>query len=73
MMKLNEIERHTDLIQAQREEVMQEFKSGRVSILVAYNRVSSGFDIDYSRLVINYEITHDSEDYVLHCRAEHHS
>ena len=55
---------HSDLEQAQREEVMYEFKAGRVNILVATDIVARGIDIDDIRLVINYDVPHDSEDYV---------
>lgn len=64
MMKLNVGEMHSDLEQAQREEVMHEFKAGRVNILVATDIVARGIDIDDIRLVINYDVPHDSEDYV---------
>ena len=63
-MKLNVGEMHSDLEQAQRETVMHEFKAGRVNILVATDIVARGIDIDDIRLVINYDVPHDSEDYV---------
>ena len=63
-MKLNVGEMHSDLKQAQREEVMYEFKAGRINILVATDIVARGIDIDDIRLVINYDVPHDSEDYV---------
>ena len=43
---------------------MHEFKAGRVTILVATDIVARGIDIDDIRLVINYDVPHDSEDYV---------
>lgn len=63
-MKLNVGEMHSDLDQSQREFVMREFKNGRINILVATDIVSRGIDIDDIRLVINYDVPHDSEDYV---------
>lgn len=63
-MKLNVGEMHSDLEQAQREEVMYEFKAGRINILVATDIVARGIDIDDIRLVINYDVPHDCEDYV---------
>nr|WP_302831342.1 DEAD/DEAH box helicase [uncultured Bacteroides sp.] len=63
-MQLNVGEMHSDLEQAQREEVMYEFKAGRINILVATDIVARGIDIDDIRLVINYDVPHDSEDYV---------
>lgn len=63
-MKLNVGEMHSDLEQAQRENIMHEFKAGRINILVATDIVSRGIDIDDIKLVINYDVPHDSEDYV---------
>ena len=63
-MNLNVGEMHSDLEQAQRDQIMHEFKNGRINILVATDIVSRGIDIDDIRLVINYDVPHDSEDYV---------
>lgn len=63
-MHLNVGEMHSDLEQSQRDEIMNEFKAGHVNILVATDIVSRGIDIDDIRLVINYDVPHDSEDYV---------
>ena len=63
-MKLNVGEMHSDLEQSQREEVMYEFKAGHINILVATDIVARGIDIDDIRLVINYDVPHDCEDYV---------
>lgn len=63
-MKLNVGEMHSDLEQGQREEILHEFRNGKVNILVATDIVARGIDIDDIRLVINYDVPHDSEDYV---------
>ena len=63
-LKLNVGEMHSDLEQSQRDHIMHEFKSGRINILVATNIVARGIDIDDIRLVINYDVPHDAEDYV---------
>lgn len=63
-LKFNVAAMHSDLEQTQREEVMKEFKNGRIDILVATDIVSRGIDIDDIRLVINFDIPHDPEDYV---------
>ena len=63
-LKLNVGEMHSDLEQSQRDQIMHEFKNGRINILVATDIVSRGIDIDDIRLVINYDVPHDSEDYV---------
>ena len=62
--KFNVAAMHSDLEQAQREEVMKEFKSGHVDILVATDVVARGIDINDIRLVVNFDIPHDPEDYV---------
>ena len=63
-MKLNVGEMHSDLEQAQRDEVMHTFKAGHINILVATDIVARGIDIDDIRLVINFDVPHDCEDYV---------
>ena len=63
-MNLNVGEMHSDLEQSQRDQIMREFKSGKIKILIATDIVSRGIDIDDIRLVINYDVPHDCEDYV---------
>ena len=63
-LNLNVGEMHSDLEQNQRDQIMHKFKNGRINILVATDIVSRGIDIDDIRLVINYDVPHDSEDYV---------
>lgn len=63
-MKLNVGEMHSDLEQSQRDQIMRDFKNGRINILIATDIVSRGIDIDDIRLVINYDVPHDCEDYV---------
>ena len=55
---------HSDLTQEKREEVMRQFKAGNIDLLVATDVVARGIDIDNIRMVINYDIPHDPEDYV---------
>ena len=57
-------EMHSDLDQAQRDDVMFKFKSGQIDVLVATDIVSRGIDIDDITMVINYDVPHDAEDYV---------
>ena len=45
---------HSDLSQAERDEVMFKFKAGQIDVLVATDIVSRGIDIDDIRMVINY-------------------
>lgn len=63
-MNLNVGEMHSDLEQCKREEILHEFRNGRINILVATDIVARGIDIDDIRLVINFDVPHDSEDYV---------
>ena len=63
-MKINCAEMHSDLSQAERDEVMYRFKAGQADVLVATDIVSRGIDIDDIRIVINYDVPHDAEDYV---------
>ncbi len=63
-MHINSGEMHSDLSQQQRDEMMYHFKSGQVDVLVATDIVARGIDIDDIATVINYDVPHDSEDYV---------
>ena len=55
---------HSDLSQAERDEVMFAFKSGKTDVLIATDIVSRGIDIDDISLVINYDVPTDVEDYI---------
>jgi superfamily II DNA/RNA helicase len=55
---------HSDLEQAERDDVMYQFRSGKIDILVATDIVARGIDIDDIQLVVNYDVPHDKEDYV---------
>lgn len=57
-------EMHSDLEQTRRDEVMHDFKSGHIDILVATDIVARGIDIDDIKMVVNYDVPHDAEDYV---------
>lgn len=63
-IKINSGEMHSDLAQSQRDEVMYQFKSGQIDVLVATDIVARGIDIDDISMVINYDVPHDTEDYV---------
>ncbi len=54
----------SDLDQNEREEVLREFKSKRLRLLVATDVMSRGIDIKEINLVINYDAPRDAEDYV---------
>ncbi len=63
-MNINCAAMHSDLTQAERDDVMYRFKAGHIDVLVATDIVARGIDIDDIRIVINYDVPHDSEDYV---------
>ncbi len=63
-MKINCDQMHSDLSQHERDEVMYRFKAGMTDVLVATDIVARGIDIDDIRIVINYDVPHDAEDYV---------
>ena len=63
-MKINCDQMHSDLSQQERDEVMYRFKAGMTDVLVATDIVARGIDIDDIRIVINYDVPHDAEDYV---------
>jgi ATP-dependent RNA helicase RhlE len=54
----------SDLEQEMREQVLLDFKSRRVKVLVATDILSRGIDIENIDLVINFDVPHDGEDYV---------
>ena len=62
--KFNVKEIHSDLEQGAREDVLLEFRSRRLPILVATDILSRGIDIDNIEMVINYDVPNDGEDYV---------
>ena len=55
---------HSDLEQSERDQVMLDFRNGKVGILVATDVVSRGIDVTDVPLVINYDVPHDPEDYI---------
>ncbi len=57
-------EMHSDLDQSKRDEVMHDFKSGKLKLLVATDIVARGIDIDDIRMVINYDVPREGEEYV---------
>ena len=62
--KINCGEMHSDLTQPERDDIMFKFKSGQIDVLVATDIVARGIDIDDITLVINFDVPHDTEDYV---------
>ena len=54
----------SDLEQDKREQVLLDFKSDKIKILVATDILSRGIHIEDIDLVINYDVPHDGEDYI---------
>jgi ATP-dependent RNA helicase RhlE len=55
---------HSDLEQAEREEIMRAFRNRDVQILIGTDILSRGIDVDGISLVINYDVPPDPEDYI---------
>jgi superfamily II DNA/RNA helicase len=63
-LKINARAMHSDLEQNERDQVMLDFRNGKVDVLVATDVVSRGIDVTDVPLVINFDVPHDPEDYV---------
>ena len=63
-LKIDARAMHSDLEQNERDQVMLDFRNGKVAVLVATDVVSRGIDVTDVPLVINYDVPHDPEDYV---------
>lgn len=61
---INLAQMHSDLTQEERNHVMNDFKAGRIDLVIATDIISRGIDIDDIQLVINYDVPHDPEDYI---------
>jgi ATP-dependent RNA helicase RhlE len=55
---------HSDLEQADREDIMREFRSRKIQMLIGTDILSRGIDVDGISLVINYDVPPDPEDYI---------
>ncbi|HEX7014889.1 MAG TPA: DEAD/DEAH box helicase [Cyclobacteriaceae bacterium] len=55
---------HSDLEQHERDEILREFKSRKLPIIVGTDILSRGIDVEGISLVINFDVPPDSEDYV---------
>jgi ATP-dependent RNA helicase RhlE len=55
---------HSDLEQAEREQILNKFKNRQLQILIGTDILSRGIDVEGIGLVINYDTPHDEEDYV---------
>jgi ATP-dependent RNA helicase RhlE len=55
---------HSDLEQAEREEILRAFKNKQLNILIGTDVLSRGIDVEGISLVINFDVPPDPEDYV---------
>ncbi|HSY82453.1 MAG TPA: DEAD/DEAH box helicase [Gemmatimonadaceae bacterium] len=61
---VNAVAMHADKTQGQRTKALEDFKSGRVRVLVATDIAQRGLDISGISHVINYDVPQQPEDYV---------
>jgi ATP-dependent RNA helicase RhlE len=61
---VNAKEIHSDRTQAERMQALEDFKQGKVPVLVATDIAARGLDIEELPFVINFELPHTAEDYV---------
>jgi ATP-dependent RNA helicase RhlE len=55
---------HSDLDQSEREDIMNQFKSRKLQMLIGTDILSRGIDVEGIELVVNFDTPHDAEDYV---------
>lgn len=55
---------HSDLEQAEREDIMRAFRNRELRMLIGTDILSRGIDVDGIGLVINFDVPPDPEDYV---------
>lgn len=55
---------HSDLEQKEREDLMNEFRSRKLQVLIGTDILSRGIDVDGIDLVVNFDVPPDPEDYV---------
>lgn len=53
-----------DIVQAQREKIIDRLREGKLDILVATDVVARGLDVERISHVINYDVPHDAEAYI---------
>lgn len=57
-------EMHSDLDQTKRDDVILDFKAGKIHVIVATDILARGIDIDDIEMVVNYDVPREAEDYV---------
>ena len=60
----NVVALHGDMLQSKRTEMLASFKSGKAGLLVCSDVAARGLDISAVPFVINFDLPHNTEDYV---------
>lgn len=55
---------HSDLEQAEREDILRDFKNKSLPIIIGTDALSRGIDVEGIDLVLNYDVPPDPEDYI---------
>lgn len=55
---------HGDMPQNQRNQTLDDFKNGKITVLVASDVAARGLDVDGLSLVVNFDVPMNAEDYV---------
>jgi ATP-dependent RNA helicase RhlE len=55
---------HSDLEQAERESILNQFKNRQLQVIIGTDILSRGIDVEGIGLVVNYDTPHDAEDYI---------
>ncbi len=55
---------HGDMAQSQRNQTLEDFKNGKITVLVASDVAARGLDVDGLSLVVNFDVPMNAEDYV---------
>jgi ATP-dependent RNA helicase RhlE len=55
---------HSDLEQKEREEILRDFRSKTIPVLIGTDILSRGIDVEGISLVVNFNTPHDPEDYI---------
>jgi Superfamily II DNA and RNA helicases len=55
---------HSDLEQAEREDILMQFKSRQLPVIIGTDVLSRGIDVEGIDLVMNYDVPPDPEDYI---------
>jgi ATP-dependent RNA helicase RhlE len=55
---------HSDFEQAEREQILLDFKNRTLPVIIGTDALSRGIDVEGIDLVINYDVPSDPEDYI---------